>query len=332
MRDKLDVRVPLIIPAYEPDDRMLTLVKELSVQYSDVIIVVNDGSATEYDHYFDFAESNGFVLLKHYRNMGKGRALKDAFNYCLNEYPNLLGCVTADSDGQHSISDILRCKESLLKKPNCLILGCRCFDGKNIPSKSVFGNKLTKVVCRLLTGLNISDTQTGLRGIPKAFMADSLSISGERFEFETRMLLESKNRYPINEIEIQTIYESKEGHRTHFDPIRDSIRIYQIFGAMFIRFILSSLSSSIIDLLLFNVFMEVLRGRCVWYLAVATIVARIISAAYNYFINYVIVFKSKEKHSKTTVRYFVLAVCQMLCSAGLVTLGCAIMSFVPADQ
>ncbi|MCH5342505.1 MAG: bifunctional glycosyltransferase family 2/GtrA family protein [Acetatifactor sp.] len=329
MVDRLNARIPLIIPAYEPDDRMLNLMDELSKKYDDVVVVLNDGSSCEFDDYYEIAKKHHFLVLKHYRNMGKGRALKDAFNYCLNEFPEMVGCVTADCDGQHSVEDILRCRKNLLENPEQLTLGCRCFDDKDIPRKSVFGNKMTKLVCRFLTGLNISDTQTGLRGIPKMFMADLLNTAGERFEFETRMLTESKSRYPISEISIQTIYDSKEQHYTHFDPIKDSIRIYKVFGRIFIRFVFSSLSSSIIDLLLFSCFVGLLSEQVKWYVAVATIAARILSATFNYLINYAVVFKSKEKHSRTTVKYFILAGCQMLCSAGFVTFGCMLLFFLP---
>lgn len=160
-------------------------------------------------------------------------------------------------------------------------------------------------------------------------MAELLNIPGERFEFETRMLLQSKGKYPIIEVPIQTIYDSKEQHQTHFDPIRDSMRIYTIFGAMLVRFMLSSLSSCVIDLFLFYCFIDIFYRRFVWYIAFSTILARIISATYNYLLNYKMVFKSGEKHSKSALRYLILAGMQMMLSAGLVTIGCAFIPSVP---
>ena len=130
-----DVRVPLIIPAYEPDDRMLILLEKLRDNYNDAIVIVNDGSGEEYSKYYFAAENYGFTVLKHYQNMGKGRALKNAFNHCLNEYPKMAGCITADSDGQHTLKDILRCREMLLRNSKKLILGCRDFNDKNVPGK-----------------------------------------------------------------------------------------------------------------------------------------------------------------------------------------------------
>ena len=316
--------IPLIIPAYEPDEKMILLIKALRTQYKGSIIIVNDGSSSDYDDLYEEAFQYGCDIIKHYRNLGKGRALKDAFNYCLIKFPDMIGCVTADSDGQHHPDDIFRCMDSLRNNPDKLVLGCRNFEGDDIPIKSRFGNRITMKICKLFCGLEISDTQTGLRGIPKPFMAEILGVQGERFEYETRMLVESRNRYPIYEVKIETIYDSKENHQTHFHPIKDSVRIYKIFGEIFLIFLFSSLSSSIIDVFLFYLFTKILKQSTVYYLPMATVYARIISALYIYVVNYKFVFQSDEKHTKSMSRYIVLAIIQMCCSALLVTFGCRI--------
>ena len=165
--------IPIIIPAYEPDARLLGLIDELNKSGIGPVIVVNDGSeGAEYKEIFEDASRRGARLLTHAVNMGKGRALKDAFNYCLNEYDDLLGVITADSDGQHTTEDIEKCKEALIQsgQDQALVLGCRNFNESGIPARSVFGNKTTSRVMKLLLGLSISDTQTGLRGISVPFM------------------------------------------------------------------------------------------------------------------------------------------------------------------
>lgn len=89
------------------------------------------------------------------------------------------------------------------------------------------------------------------------------------------------------------------------------------------RFLLSSVSSSVIDLVLFGFFCGMLQ---IWihtaaYAGIATIAARIISAIYNYFINYIFVFRNKKGRNLSGVKYFVLAFVQMCCSALLVSIG-----------
>lgn len=315
--------IPIIIPSYEPDERLLDLLTDLYENEIGPVIVVDDGNSDDYQTFFEKATTQyNTVILRHDINRGKGRALKTAFEFCINHYTNMTGCITADSDGQHTIEAINKCRQALTENPECLILGVRDFQGKDIPVKSQFGNNLTKKVFKFLYHISISDTQTGLRGIPTRFMSELLEVPGERFEYETRMLIKAVElEIKINEVMIETIYDSKTSHATHFRPIIDSIRIYALFFHTFGKFALSSLSSSIIDLVLFQVLCVILchSYKRVTYVPVATIAARIISAIYNYFLNYKIVFKSGKSITGSSVKYVLLAVVQMMCSAVLTT-------------
>lgn len=316
--------VPIIIPSLEPDDRLLILLENLNNAGLDNIVIINDGSGREYDHYYDKAKKKwGCHIIYHKENKGKGRALKDGFQYCLKEYPDMIGCCTADSDGQHSTEDILKCIDALIQHKNSLILGVRDFSKCNVPWKSRWGNKITCMVFRYLVGLKITDTQTGLRAIPKHFMETLLDVSGERFEFETQMLIETKGKCDILEIKVATIYDSVENHSTHFHALKDSIKIYKIFGKIFVKYVMSSLSSCVVDIILFALISSYLEKNNVkiqYKIATATILARIFSAIYNYIINYKLVFRSKANHIKSGMYYAVLSVFQMLSSAFLTQL------------
>lgn len=308
--------IPIIIPSYEPDERLITLIKDLKFAKLGPVVIVDDGSGKNYTSYFEECSSlYDCIILRHNVNMGKGRSLKDAFNYCLNTWPILVGCVTADSDGQHTPESIKKIRNALLSSKEDLILGVRNFDVPGVPSKSRIGNKITCQVCKYLCGLDISDTQTGLRGIPSEFMQHLLTTRGERFEFETQMLIESKGHCLIQEVIIETIYDSEDNHTTHFHPILDSIRIYKIFGNMLLKFFFSSFSSSIIDLFLFWIFCGIFRTDDFFYIIIATTLARFISASYNYLINYTLVFHSNSKHTHSFPRYCILAIGQMCASA-----------------
>lgn len=309
--------IALIIPSLEPDQRLLQMLESMEgkIPYED-IFVVNDGSSDMYDAYFETAGGMGCHILRHSVNLGKGRALKTAFNQILQEKTVYQGVVIADSDGQHSVTDILRCMEALRETPNSLILGSRNFYKNNVPLKSRMGNIITRNVMKILCGISITDTQTGLRGISRDFMKILMNVSGERFEFETNMLLSAKeHNIPIREIEIETIYMDGNAS-THFNPLRDSVRIY----ALFARFLLASFSSFLADILLFALFVWLLKGKSAQYILYATVSARILSSAYNYLVNKNGVFKNRDKGVGTLVRYYALCVIQMLLSAGLVTL------------
>ncbi|MGN1179627.1 MAG: glycosyltransferase [Suilimivivens sp.] len=337
MRETDPRQIPVIIPSYEPDEKLLQLLAALRENGFLQIVLVDDGSGEEYQHFFDQAEKEfDCHVIHHESNCGKGRALKTAFTFVLHEFPDSVGSITADSDGQHTPECILACAEALLANPDCLIMGCRCFDKENVPARSEFGNKCTRVVMKYLAGVSVSDTQTGLRGIPAPFMKELLSVKGDRFEFETNMLMETKrNKVSIVEVPIQTIY-IEENKTSHFNPIKDSLRIYMIFG----KFLFSSLSSSVLDLILFTILCYLLKGQQwgrITYIMVATVFARVISAVYNYSVNYRVVFESRNSVGSTMVRYFLLAVVQMCCSALLVNFlyplfgGMEVLVKIPVD-
>lgn len=313
--------IPIIIPAYEPDEKLISLLERIQAERISPVVIVDDGSTSELskDIFRRICEEYKQIpVLKHAVNLGKGRALKTAFNYCLNEYPEMVGCITVDSDGQHRLEDIVTCMKTLKEHPKALIMGCRTFNGADVPKRSLFGNRMTSIVMKYLVGLSISDTQTGLRGISKQFMETLMNIKGERFEFETEMLLETKGqKIPIIEVPIRTIY-IEENRTSHFNPIKDSIRIYMLFG----KFMFSSLSSSLIDLALFSLFCILLKeyndALIFSYIHIATVGARIISAAYNFLINYKLVFRSEGGIKKTLPKYAILVLVQMSLSALLV--------------
>lgn len=312
--------IPVIIPSYEPDEKLIALLHALQREGISHVVVVDDGSGAQYESFFaQAAAMENCTVLYHAVNLGKGRALKTAFNYCLKEFDDLPGCVTADSDGQHTPQDILACMRRLWENQSALVMGCRDFDAPEVPARSSFGNKCTRKVFKYVLGLSISDTQTGLRAIPTFFMRKLMQVKGERFEYETNMLIETKNlNIPIVEVPVETVY-IEENKTSHFNPIKDSVRIYLVFG----KFLFSSLSSSVLDLLLFQIFCTLLwpLEKTVWaipYIVAATVLARVISAVYNFLINYRVVFKSEGNLVGTAGKYCLLAVCQMMCSAFLV--------------
>lgn len=241
--------IAFVLPSLDPDESILELAEKLHAAVGDTfqLLVVDDGSRAEKQEIFThLAEKPYCTVLHHPVNLGKGAALKTAFRYLLNDAA-CIGCVTADGDGQHLPEDILRTAARLRAQPDALILGCRVFSGGRVPWKSRLGNRLTKIMFRAALRLPLADTQTGLRGVPTSFMKRCLAIPGDRFEFETQMLLETRNTgTPIVEIPIETVYfDANSG--THFRPLRDAVRIYGVifrflFGDLF-RFVLSSLSA-----------------------------------------------------------------------------------------
>ena len=304
--------IVIVIPSYKPDrEIMLEFLQKVKSKFNK-IVVVDDGSGEEYTQFFKEIQNEGIVVLRHYMNFGKGRGIKTAFNYVLNNEPNIIGVVTADCDGQHYIEDIIKCAEKLKENPDKLVIGFRNFDEKQVPFKSRFGNKLTRAIFSTFVGIKITDTQSGLRAFGKRTMETFLQTAGERYEYETNMLIDCKQKgIEIAEVPISTVY-IRNNSLSHFDAVKDSIMIYKLF----IKYIISSLSSFILDIFLYTGFVNLLpeiRINGITEIVIATIMARIISAVYNFVVNSKVVFKEQNKNSMT--KYLILCVVQMFISA-----------------
>ena len=179
------MKISVVLPSLNPDEKLLMVVDGLIKEGFDDIIIVNDGSDEE--HIAPFKQASEYkevTVLTHEVNKGKGRALKTAFEYCINNRPDIAGVVTVDGDNQHRPQDIKACCEKMKENPKKVILGCRDFSGEEVPWKSRFGNNVTKGVFKFACGIKISDTQTGLRAIPAKYLPLLSGVKGERFEYE----------------------------------------------------------------------------------------------------------------------------------------------------
>lgn len=315
-------KIMIVIPALNPNEDLITYVKELTANDFHSILVIDDGSQAAYKPIFkQLSTFPEVTLFEHAVNLGKGRALKNSFNYLLNLEQDYTGIITVDSDGQHRVSDVIKIRNAMEKNPEKIYFGSRNFNKENVPLKSSFGNKFTSFLFKLLYGEKIMDTQTGLRGLPTSCLAEFMDLKGERFEYETSMLISAVTaRIEIEEIEIETVYfdNNKE---THFKPLYDSVAIIGLLLGTFFKYMLSSLSSFIVDITLFTLFVSLFSSLNVGTrITVSTIIARIASSVFNYIVNKEVVFKSKESNNKTIYKYFSLVIVQLLTSAFLVTI------------
>lgn len=315
----------VVIPSLGPDDNMLNYVNELIEKGFSKILLINDGSDDEDERYYrNLLDKHTDVIhyVKHNVNEGKGRALKTGFHYILNTFTNdeITGVVTADADGQHSVKDTINVALKLIETET-YVLGCRNFNAENIPPKSEFGNKVTTFVFKQLYGKKITDTQTGLRGLPFNELKFIIPLIGEKFDYEINMLIHMVTSIKdIEEVEIDTIYFDSN-RATHFDAVKDSIKIYKIMFKQFFLYTGSGLLSFIVDVSFFTLFITLfgLNGVVTQAIFLSTLLARILSSLLNYNLNKNVVFKNSENNKTIFVKYYALCIMQMLLSWFLVS-------------
>lgn len=293
----------VIIPVLNPGYNLINLVRVIKQSGFEYVVIVNDGSSEEYNDIFaEVSKQQGVTILRHCVNLGKGRALKTAINFVINEYPKCVGVITVDADGQHTIKDIQAMNKALLQYQgeNKIILGCRTFedtDELKVPLRSKIGNVCTKYIMRYLCNLKVSDTQTGLRAIPRQYLPKLVETAGERYEYETNMLLQlTTGGAQITEIPINTVYEG-QNEVSHFHPLRDSWMIYKTI----IAYSLSSMLSVVVDNLLFIVLLPYINN--VWIL---TFIGRAAAALVNFTVNRNVVFKKRDHVWNTFLKYILL--------------------------
>lgn len=215
----------VVIPVYRPLEELIDYVNSLYAQDVGQVILVDDGNDESASYIFDqLAQDSRCTILKHEVNLGKGAGLKTAFEYILDENPNILGVVTVDADGQHSVADVVNVGDHLVANENSYILGMREFKIRTTPFRSLLGNTTTSLVFRLLFRKYIKDTQSGLRAFPIEELDELLKLKGERYEYEMNVLIDivQKNK-PFIQVDIETIYH--DVHVSYFNTYSDAVRV-----------------------------------------------------------------------------------------------------------
>jgi glycosyltransferase involved in cell wall biosynthesis len=289
----------VIIPAYMPSPDLVPLVRTLGELGVPNIVVIDDGSGVACQQTFEsLATLPRVTVLHHAANLGKGAALKTGFNYAAFRFPTDIGFVTADADGQHLPEDILRVAGELRRHPESLVMGARQF-AADVPFRSRVGNIATRRLLRLVGGLKLTDTQTGLRGVPASLVPALLHLQTSGYDFELDMLLLARQRgTKIREIPIRTVYLDGNAS-SHFNPLLDSARIY----AVLFRFTLAAFSAVLIDcatfaLLLWQLPQQLFAAQCL---------ARVVSLGFNYAADRQAVPLSGRRHAAVFPRYVALS-------------------------
>ncbi|MBR4502210.1 MAG: bifunctional glycosyltransferase family 2/GtrA family protein [Clostridia bacterium] len=315
----------VLIPSLSPDERLVTYADSLLEAGFGCVLVVDDGSAQEYQPIFDrLARKDRCHVEHHDVNHGKGRALRTGFRW-IWDHTAFRGVVTADSDGQHTVEDTLNLCALLKDGADELLLGSRDFSKNSVqvPPKSRVGNRITSAVFRVLYGPSLPDTQTGLRAFRREMIPMMLEVTGDRFEYEMNQLIVCATRkIPMTPVGIHTIYHD-ENKGTHFHPIRDSWRIYKLILGNFFRYGAASIISFLVDYAVLSLTMFwIFSGRAedtILFLGipfrfralVAAPIARLCSAPVNYLLNRNFVFRAGRDRTAVK-RYAILCVCSLV--------------------
>lgn len=215
-----DYKICVVVPTYNNGNTLQDVLQRL-LNYTDQIIVVNDGSSDDTSLILEQFKLLDVITLE--KNRGKGFALKTGFKQALALGFNY--AISIDSDGQHFPEDLPSLLDNFLDDLNTILIGSRNMAQDGVPRKSSFGNRFSNFWFHLETGISLPDTQSGYRLYPSRIFKEKKFYTN-KFEFEIEVLVRSAwNGYDIKPVPIRVQYLPKEERISHFRPFIDFVRI-----------------------------------------------------------------------------------------------------------
>jgi glycosyltransferase involved in cell wall biosynthesis len=213
-------KVCVLVPTYN-NERTLVNVLTSILEYTDQIIVVNDGSTDSTPALL--TQFPKVKVVSYLPNKGKGYALRTGFREAVQAGYDY--AITIDSDGQHFAEDLPKFLKKLEDHPKAIIMGARNMDQSSVPGKSSFGHKFSNFWFQFETGRKLSDTQSGYRLYPVRLLKDIRFLT-RKFEFEIEVLVTSSWKgIEVTEVPVRVFYAEKEKRVSHFRPFKDFTRI-----------------------------------------------------------------------------------------------------------
>lgn len=309
----------VIITLYYESRSTIELCSKLHELGAENIIIVNDGCPCNTD-FFNELISLGCHIVNLNEQNGKGASIKAGINFAHDNLYNISGYITADADGQHTAEDIMKISRALELRKDSLILGTRNLKKSNAPFSVKFGHFISSVYFKIITGVGCKDTQTGLRGIPASLFDLVMKTKGNRFDYEMNFLTVcADNKIPFYNINTTAKYSKSQ--KSSYKILKDSYLIYKTP----LKFATASIGCTLVDLILFTVFTCFLPSSILCNVALATLMARIVSGGLNFLINRKMIFNNNTKTKNQAIRFIILFFCIMCASTIIVSA----LSFLP---
>ena len=221
--NKQTQRVLLVIPTYNNATTIANVITK-SIKTGNDILLVDDGSTDETKTIiFSFP----IYKITHTQNMGKGSAILAAIKWASNN--NYTHIITIDADNQHDPSEVTKFISKIKEKPLAIIVGTRNFSNAEVPRKSRFGRKFSNFWLKTACGTTIHDSQSGFRAYPVEAIL-KLKLSETRYNLEIEILAKAVwAGLLLDSVDISVHYSDATKQASHFDPLRDNIRISKTY-------------------------------------------------------------------------------------------------------
>lgn len=280
----MNSEIVILIPAYNPVERIINYVKELK-EKSYTVIIVNDGSDKKYHTIFESLVDDCEIINCPY-SKGKGNAIKKGLSFIKVHNQDKKGVCILEED--YPIDKI--------EKLNGLY-------EQNIFFVHTKGKRFLSKIFSMIYHQEFKNVDSSLLGFSMKYIDQMLEVDENCYEVQA--LIECVQK----EIQVEEIVIDQNKESFHLKNKNRNI-LYVIFLHLF-RFISSSIISSIIDVLLAWLLLDVLKlwmTSDFWRIAMSSLIARVLSTIVNYVINKKYVFKERTESKQTGKRFLILTV------------------------
>ena len=236
----LEGKVSVIMPAYNEGSHIIGSLKETMRTFNEFgcdyeIVVIDDGSKDDtYEKIKEFAADHTNISAKRNRtNFGKGRALKKAFRYTLGDY-----IVFLDADLDLHPQQVEKLFDVLNKSKADVVIGSKRHPESevNYPlNRKIISNGYYYII-RLLFGLPVRDTQTGIKLFKREVLKDIFPrVLIKRYAFDLELLVNAHHLgYKIAEAPIKLHFQRDLGRIKIKDVWHTWLDTMAVFYRMYI--------------------------------------------------------------------------------------------------
>ena len=161
-------KVLLIIPAYNEEESLRSLIEEIKAVCSEVdYLVVNDCSSDDTERLLDELGANYITLPC---NMGIGGAVQSGYRYAAQNGYDI--AIQIDGDGQHDVRFVKDMVKLIEDKQADVVIGSRFIDKEGFQSSQArrIGIRILSVLIRLMCGAKVKDVTSGFRAVNRRFI------------------------------------------------------------------------------------------------------------------------------------------------------------------
>lgn len=195
------MKLSVVIPVYNEKDFLRDLVQRVeATDYDKEILLIDDCSTDGTQKILEeYKGREGFRVLYHSRNQGKGAALRTGFTHATGDI-----IIIQDADLEYDPKDYGTLLEPILDGRADVVYGSRFLGG---PHRVLFywhsvGNKFLTTLSNMFTNLNLTDMETGYKVFSKKVI-DSITLKCNRFGFEPEITNKiAKKNFRVYEVPI----------------------------------------------------------------------------------------------------------------------------------